>query len=438
LSTLGFTMLITLVATLVSGTLPALLSARAGLGETLKQGGRGGASGTHSHRLRNLLVVVEVGLAMVALVGAGLFYRSFHNASGIQPGFDTANVSVSQFYLSSAGYSADEQHRFCRTLRERVEAMPGVVGATYSDVVPLAAASGSTPWGQIAVDGYSPGPNEQRMIHRATVPPGYFNLLGIALLDGRDFTERDEAGAAPVMAVNQAFARRYFGRANPIGRTVRMGTRAFTVVGMVKDSKYHTPTEAPLPFFYVPFRQVFAPGLNFAFFVKTTGDPMPLTAALRREALALNQDAVFTPTLLEDAVTASLYPQKVAATLLTIVGTVCLLLAAIGLYSVLSYAVGRRTQELGVRMALGARPGDVLRLVIGEGLALMVPGVLMGMVLAVLAARPASPMLVRVSAADPVAFGAAALLLAAVVLAACYVPARRATRVTPMAAFRSE
>ena len=156
LSTLRFTLLITLAATLVSGTLPAILSARAEVGETLKEGGRGGGSGTHSHRLRNLLVVAEVALAMVALVGAGLFYQSFRNAGSMQPGFDMANVSVSQFYLSSAGYSADEQHRFCRMLRERVEAMPGVVGATYSDVVPLAAASGSTPWGQIAVDGYSP------------------------------------------------------------------------------------------------------------------------------------------------------------------------------------------------------------------------------------------------------------------------------------------
>ena len=276
------------------------------------------------------------------------------------------------------------------------------------------------------------------MVHRATVPPGYFELLNIALLDGRDFTEADEAGAKPVMVVNQSFARRYFGPADPVGRTVRTGTRAFTVVGMVKDSKYHTPTEAPLPFFYVPFRQVFAPGLNFAFFVKTTGDPLSLTAALRREALALNQDAVFTPALLEDAVTASLYPQKVAATLLSVVGTVCLLLAAIGLYSVLSYAVGQRTQELGVRMALGARPVDVLRLVVREGLALMVPGLLVGMALAVLAARPASSMLVGVRAADPVTFGGAALILGLVVLVACYVPARRATRVTPMAAFRSE
>jgi ABC-type antimicrobial peptide transport system permease subunit len=305
-------------------------------------------------------------------------------------------------------------------------------------VVPLGAATGSTPFGQISVDGYSPGLNEQMIVHRATVPPGYFTLFGIPLLDGRDFTERDDAGARRVMVVNQTFARRFFGGTSPIGRTVRVSGQIFTVVGMVKDSKYHTPMEAPLPFFYEPFRQVFAPGLNFAFFVKTTGDPMRLAAVLQREALALNQDAVFTPVLLEDAVTASLYPQKAAATLLSVVGLVCLLLAAVGLYSVLSYSVSQRTQELGLRMALGAPPDDVLRLVVREGLALLLPGVLIGAALAALAARPAAPMLVRVNATDPATFGAAALLLAVVVVVASYMPALRATRVAPMAALRNE
>lgn len=436
LTTLGFALLVALSATLAAGTLPALLSARADPGDALKQGGRSGTSGRGSHRMRALLVVAEVSLAMVALVGAGLFYRSFHNAASIRPGFDIANVSVSQFYLSSAGYSASEQHQFCRALRERMEGMPGVVGATYSDVVPLASPGGASPFGQIEVEGYSPGPNEQMTVHRATIPPGYFELFGIPLLDGRDFTERDEAGAPQVMIVNQSFARRFFGGGTAIGRTVHLGARVFTVIGLAKDSKYHTPMEAALPFFYVPFRQVFAPGLNFAFFVKTTGDPMRLTSALRREAVALNQDAVFTPIRLEDAVMASLYPQKVAATLLSVVGVVCLFLAAIGLYGVLSYAVSQRTQELGVRMALGARPGDVLRMVVREGLALMLPGVLIGVVLAVLAARPAAPMLVGVSVADPATFCGAALLLAVVVLVASYVPARRATRVAPMAALR--
>jgi predicted permease len=438
LSTFGFSLVATLAATLLSGTLPAILSARHGVADVLKQGGRSGESGSHSHKLRNLLVVAEVALAMVALVGAGLFHRSFQNASSIRPGFDLSNVAVGQFYLSSAGYSAREQHLFCRTLRERMEAKPGVVGVTYSDVIPLGATGGSSPWGEISVDGYAPREDEQMMVHRATVPPGYFKLLDIRLLDGRDFTAQDDAAAPRVVVVNETFAKRYFRGANPIGRILRLGTRPYRVVGLARDSKYHTPTEAPTPFFYVPFEQLFEPGLNFAFFVKAKGDPMPLMADMRREALSLNPDAVFTPVLLEEAVGASVYPQKVAATLLTVVGVVCLLLAAVGLYSVLSYTVSQRTQELGVRMALGARPGDVVYLVVRESAALLIPGAALGATLALVAARPAGEMLVGVTTADPLTFGAAALLLGSVVLVASYVPALRATRVSPNVALRQE
>ena len=163
---------------------------------------------------------------------------------------------MSQFYLSNAGYSAQEQRDFCRILRERLESKPGVLGVTYSDVVPMSTASGagSTPWHQLDVEGYAPAPNEQMMIHRATVPPGYFNLLGIRMLEGRDFTERDAAEAPMVIIVNETFANRFFHGRNPIGRKVRCEGHQATVVGLVKDSKYHTPIEGPTPFFYIPFR----------------------------------------------------------------------------------------------------------------------------------------------------------------------------------------
>src|SRR5437667_4512340 len=220
--------------------IPALLTARSGLHETLKEGGRSGGAGSNSHRLRGLLVVSEMALAMVALIGAGLFYRSFKNASGIQPGFDRTNISVSQFYLSYAGYTAEQQRDFCRKLRERLESNPGVAGVTYSDVIPMSTASGSgsTPWHQLDVGGYAPAPNEQMMIHRATVPPGYFNLLGIRMLEGRDFTERDAAGEPRVIIVNETFANRFFNRRNPVGHKVSYDGLPATVVGLVKDSKY--------------------------------------------------------------------------------------------------------------------------------------------------------------------------------------------------------
>jgi len=275
-------------------------------------------------------------------------------------------------------------------------------------------------------------------IHRAFVPPGYFDLMRIPLLEGRDFSERDEAGAPVVIIVNQTFVRRYFGGGNPIGRRVRMENRWTTVVGVAKDVKYHSPAEAPIPYFYVPFRQMFAPGLNFAFFIKATGDPMLLTDTLRSEALALNQDAVFSTTLLAQAATAALYPQKVAASLLGVLGAVSLLLAAIGLYSVMSYAVSQRVHELGLRMALGARPGDVLGLVVRQGMTLTLPGLLIGIAAALAGSRLVGGMLVNVSAADPTTFLLAASFLGAVALVACYLPAHRATRVDPMTALRCE
>jgi predicted permease len=437
LPTLGFTLLIVLLATLASGLAPALLSVRRDLNDTLNEGGRSGIGSGRSHRLRGLLVGVEIALAMVALVSAGLFLRSFGNAGRIAPGFQTKNVVVSQFYLSNAGYTAQEQWSFCRRLRERLEAEPGVAAVTYTDFVPLTS-PGSSPQDQLVIDGYVPAPKEQMLLHRATVPPGYFQFMGIHLLEGRDFTERDEHGAPAVMIVNETFARHFFGDATAIGRTVRIAGSAATIVGKVQDSKYNTPIESPSPYFYLPFRQSFYPGLNFSILIKTQGDPMYMLPVLRREAQALNQDAVFHSIRLEDAVGYSLYAQKVAASLLTAVGVLCLMLAAIGLYSVMSYAVSQRTREFGVRMALGASRFRVLEMVARESLWLTLPGLFVGIVVALAGLRLFSGMLVGVSSTDPLTLAAAALFLTCVTLLASYFPARRAVRVDPMVALHCE
>jgi predicted permease len=276
------------------------------------------------------------------------------------------------------------------------------------------------------------------MIHRTTVPPGYFQLLGIRMLEGRDFTERDEAKAPRVIIVNETFARRFFRGGNPIGRKVQCEGTPMTVVGLVKDSKYHTPIEGPTPFFYIPFRQWFKPGLNFSIFIKTVGDPSRMTPVLRQEALALNRDAVFSTRLLSEATTRSLFAQRVAASFLGVVGSIALLLSAIGLYSVMSYAVSQRTQEMGIRMALGARPGDVVGLVLRQGFRLIVPGLLTGSVVALAASRIVGGMLVNVSASDPLTFASAAAFLSLVAALASFLPALRATRVDPMVALRNE
>ena len=437
LSTLGFTLLIVLLATVASGLAPALLSVRRDLNDTLNEGGRSGIGSGRSHRLRGLLVGVEIALAMVALVSAGLFLRSFGNASRIAPGFDTKNVVVSQFYLSNAGYTAQEQWAFCRRLRERLEAEPGVAAVTYTDFVPLTS-PGSSPQDQLVIDGYVPAPMEQMLLHRATVPPGYFQFMGIRMLEGRDFNERDEDGAPAVMIVNETFAHHFFGDATAIGRTLHIAGSTATIVGKVQDSKYNTPIESPSPYFYLPFRQSFYPGLNFAILIKAQGDPMYMLPVLRREALALNQDAVFHSIRLEDAVGYSLYAQKVAASLLTAVGVLCLVLAAIGLYSVMSYAVSQRTREFGVRMALGASRFRVLEMVARESLWLTLPGLFVGIVVALAGLRLFSSMLVGVSPTDPLTLVAAALFLTCVTLLASYFPARRAVRVEPMIALRCE
>ena len=439
MATLAFTVAITLLTTLISGLAPAVIAAHSGLDEALKEGGRAGGSGRRSYRLRRFFVAAETGLAIVALIGAGLLWRSFRNASAIQPGFDRSNVSVSQFYLSYAGYSGPEQWRFCRELRSRMESKPGVIGVTYSDVVPMSSPSGGglIPWHKLQIPGYVPAPNEQMMIHRACVPPGYFKLLRIAMLEGRDFTENDAAGAPMVIIVNETFARRFFHGFQPIGRKVGFEGNVATVVGLVRDSKYHTPTEGPLPFFYIPFRQWFYPGLNFSIFIKTAGDPLTMTPVLRREALALNQDATFTTRLLADANAHSLSNLNVAARLLSIVGALSLLMAAIGLYSVMSYAVTQRTQEMAIRMALGARAGQVLRQVLREALVMTAPGVLAGVLIALVTAGVLGDMLVSVSVTDPLTFVGAAVFLGVIAAIASYFPARRATKCDPMASLRS-
>jgi predicted permease len=435
--TAGFTLCVVAVATAAAGLVPALVSARGDLRSALNEGGRGGLGGPRSQRLRRLLVGVEMTLAMVALVGAGLFLRSSRNASRIAPGFETRNVVVNQFYLSNAGYSAEEQRSFCRVLRERLAAAPGVVGVTYTDFVPLSQPA-SSPADPLVVQGYVPAPGEQMWIHRATVPPGYFEFMGIRLLEGRDFSERDEAGAPAVMIVNEAFSRRFFAGASPVGRKVGVAGTPATIVAVVKDSKYDTPMEPPTPYFYLPFRQWFSPGLNFSVLLKTAGDPMLAVPALRREALALNQDAAFHSVRLTEAVGYSRYAQTTAASLLAVVGMMCLLLAAVGLYSVVSYAVSQRAQEFGIRVALGAGPGDIVWMVAREGLRLAVPGLLAGIVAALAAARSIGGMLVEVGATDPLTLAGASLFLLAVTLLASYWPARRALALDPMTAMRCQ
>jgi predicted permease len=431
-----FAILTCLFAAGVSGVVPALFAARTDLNGTLKEGGRSGRGGARSHRARAALVISEVALASLAVIGAGLFLRSFQNVRSVDPGFDQRNVLVARFYLAPAGYSAAQEKQFCRRLAERLEAAPGVESVAYADWAPLAFGNG--PWEGVKVDGYVTDHASDIKVGRGVVGPGYLSLLRIPLRDGRDFTARDDEKSERVVIVNETFARRFFPERNPLGRKVRISNRDFHVIGVAKDSKYTSPAEPPQPHFYTAHQQTFLTGWNTFLFIRTASDPAGYVTTLRREVMAIDPKALrFHAMPLADFTQASLYTHKVAASLLTGLGTLSLMLAALGLYSVLAYAVNERTHEIGIRIAMGAQSGDVLRLIVGKGLGLTLAGLAVGVGCALAAARLVAAMLVNVGAADPLTFAGAALFLTVVALVACYFPARRAMKVDPMVALRS-
>jgi putative ABC transport system permease protein len=430
-----FTVLVGVLASLASGIAPALHAARVNLSSVMKESSRGIIGGTGSHRIRGLLVTCEVALALVAIVSAGLFARSFDIARKLDPGFDANGVVVSHLQLATAGYSVADRKLFCRRLQDQMQSRPGIAAMTYADSIPQGFDYGA--WEPVRVQGYTPDPRENMNIYRNVVAPGYFHLMRIPLVEGRDFNERDDEKSELAMIVSQTFARRYFGGGEAIGRKVFGWGRWFTVVGVARDSKYHSPSEAPEPYIYVAFRQVYRADMAIALYVRAEGNPNQAIAAIRREVRAMDPDLdVFDPMPLRDFIQASLFPQKVGASLLAVLGLVALALASIGLYSVMSYAISQRTHEIGIRMALGARPADVRGMLVRQGMEMAATGLLAGLAVALAVTRIAAGVLVKVSPTDPLVFTVATLFLATVALAASYVPALRATRIDPNQALR--
>ncbi|MBZ5728414.1 MAG: ABC transporter permease [Acidobacteriia bacterium] len=432
---LAFTALACVTAALVSGISPALFVFRSNLNEVLKEGGRSDSASAASRRMRSLLVVAEVALATVALVGAGLFVRSFRNIRAIHPGFDSSGVLFGRFFIETAGYTGGQIEQFALRLKERMLVAPGVEAVTYTDFVPLSTTAG--PYNYVSVDGYTPAVGESPAVNRALVAPDYFATMRIPILEGRDFTARDERAGEPVMIVNQAFARRYFGGRNPVGRKVRAAGKWATVVGMARDSKYYSPAEAASPHFYLPFQQFYTGSPELYFLVRTTGQPAQAIPLLRRAVTETDPNAAaFHAVPLAEYTSVATFGQKVAASLMGALGLMCLLLAALGLYSVMSYTVSRRIPEIGIRMAMGARPRNVIALVVGQGMALALAGMAVGTAAAFAVTRLVAGMLFRVDAADPATFVLVWLFLSAVALLATWLPALRATRIDPMRALR--
>jgi predicted permease len=276
-------------------------------------------------------------------------------------------------------------------------------------------------------------------LYRNVVAPGYFSLMRIPLLDGRDFTEHDDERSQPVMIVNETFVRRYFAGANPIGRRVNGCGDWFTIVGVAKDSKYNHLAEPPMPYFYVPFRQVYRADMSMAFYVRTKANLSEALTAVRTAVHDIDPNvAILDAVPLSEYISASLYPQRVMAMLIGALGILALVLAAVGLYSVMAYSVTQRTHEIGVRMALGARPTDVLILVVRQALRLTAAGLFFGAAIAIGLSRSIGSVLFGVSSSDPVIYTTAMLFLAFITCLASYIPALRASHVDPMISLRHQ
>jgi putative ABC transport system permease protein len=434
---LAFTFGVSVLTGVLFGLVPALQASKTDLNEALKEGGRG-TVGHARRRFRNALVVVEVALALVLLVGAGLLGKSFLRLLEVKPGFDPHNVITAQLTLPSARYEKDEQVvQFFTQLTERVAAQPGVEAVGTIDMLPMAGSGGTNTF---IIDGRPLArPGVYPEANARTVDPGYFGALRIPVLKGRNFTAQDRAGAPGVCIVNETFARLFFPGEDAVGKILRNpdGTNPFQIVGVVGDIKHWGLDDEAEAYLYAPQLQM--PSNGVALVVRSSTDTAALMAMIRREVRALDPDQpIFDVKTMNERIAHTTSPARLGSFLLGLFALVALTLAAVGIYGVMAYSVTQRTHELGVRMALGAQPRDVLRLVVQQGMLLVGIGLLIGLAASFALMRWLASKLFQVSPADPTTFAAVTLLLAAVALVACLVPARRATKVDPMIALRYE
>ncbi len=422
-----------LISTVLFAIVPVLESSKVDLASALKSESGSVVGARGRARVRGGLVVIQVSLSFVLLVGAGLVVLSLEKIRTGSPGFSTDGVLSTAVNLMAAGYDTPRARNFQDALMDRVQTIPGIESAAYGRVTPLGYRDYSE--AAIAVEGYQPAPNEQPMLSYNEVGPSYFATMGIPLISGREFTRADDETSPPVAIVNEAMVRQYWRGENPVGKHFQVNGRWMHVVGVAKNSKYRSIMEAPTPFFYVPLRQNFAPTTGLV--LRTHQPADAIARALAREVHALDPDlAPYAVITMREQVERSTSAQHAAVMLLSIFGILAVVLATIGLYGVLSYAVSQSTRELGLRMALGARGADLLRIVVSQGLRLTGLGVFIGATIALLGTRLLGYLLYNVGPRDPFAFGSALAVMILAALAACFVPALRATRTDPVRALR--
>lgn len=436
---LAFSFALSLLTGLVFGLAPALQSTRLDLNEVLKEGGRNASAGA-SQRLRSAMVVTEIALAVVLLVGAGLMMKSLLRLLQTNVGFNTENLLTMTVVLPPGKYTdANQLAGVNKQIQERVQTLPGVSGAGTVDILPLN--GGNTT--RFVIDGDPvPPPGKEIEANTRVVSDTYFQTLGVPVLAGRMFDERDTADKPPVIIIGKTIADRLFAGRDPVGRKIRYSSVQFApveIVGVVGDVKITGLDEAIRPVLYYPYRQNASPGANLV--VRTVNDPAALAGAIRNEIRTLEPSAAILNVNTMDqmiAQTPASFMRRFPALLISIFAIVALLLASIGIYGVVSYSVSQQTHYIGVRMALGASPSDILKMVLKQGLVLALAGVMIGVVAALGLMRLLRTLLFEVSTNDLATFALVAGALFVVALVACYLPARRATKVDPLTALRYE
>ncbi|HEX8146504.1 MAG TPA: ABC transporter permease [Pyrinomonadaceae bacterium] len=439
---LAWTLGVTLLTSVLFGIVPALEATRLNLNDALKEGGKGGdAQGSRSRRLRGFLVVGEVALALMLLAGAGLLVKSFAQLRKIDTGFETENVLTMVLRLPASKYKEDPQYvAFFRQALERVRAIPGVRSAGIVNYLPLYGGLGAATGFDVEGRPASP-PGTGPSTNVRVADSGYFKTMGIPVLRGRSFTDAEDAEVHPVILVSESFARKHFPGEDPLGKRLKVYMSeepAWTeIVGVVGDVRYDNLTAAAEPFVYYPH-----PGLTYEFMtlvIRTAGDPAAMAPAVRREIAAIDPDQPVSDVRTMTQVMADTVARaRFNTLLLAIFAGLATLLAAVGIFGVMSYSVQLRTREIGLRMALGAQPGRVLMLVLRQGLVLTLVGIGVGLAGALALSRVMSGLLYGVGTSDPATFAAIVGVLAVVSLVACYIPARRATRVDPLVALKYE